>query len=234
MLYEIEQLNSITKKSDFFSLFEEILQSCGVNKYAYVYTSLSLGQVSDIYIFGNYDRAWVDIYKDEKYYRADPVMLLSSRSSLPFFWGDIPAHVKSKSEIFELAQDYGIEKGYSIPMHNPGCSFGSLHLSVGRSDTDFEARISQNCLLLRLLSIMAHNYFSQDVQQFNTVRLSSREKECLLWVSQEKTYWETAAILGVSERTIKFHMNNMAKKLNAANAKQLIAKALAMNLLIED
>ncbi|MBA2781275.1 helix-turn-helix transcriptional regulator [Billgrantia kenyensis] len=234
MFNDIEnQLKEITNKAEFFSTFEKILQSCGVSKYAYVYTPLSLDQVSDIYIFGNYDHAWVGIYKGEKYYRIDPVMLLSSRTPFPFFWKDIPMNIKGKSDIFEMAQDYGIGKGYSIPMHDPGFSFGSLHLSVDRNDTNFEMRISQNCLLLRLLSIMVHSYFSQDVKQYNSICLSSREKECLFWVSQGKTYWETAIILGVTERTIKFHMSNMAKKLNVANAKQLIAKALAMNLLAE-
>ncbi|MBZ0331368.1 LuxR family transcriptional regulator [Halomonas sp. ANAO-440] len=234
MIGDIEkQLKEVTSKAEFVACFEESLLSCGIERYAYVYTPLSPGQVSDVYILGNYDDSWVRIYKSNKFYRTDPVMLLSSRSSLPFFWTDIPTKIKKESDIFDLAHDYGIGKGYSIPMHDPGCSFGSLHFSTDLNDATFESRILHNCYLLRLLSIMAHNYFSQDTKPLNGINFSEREKECLFWVSQGKTYWETAAILGITERTIKFHMNNMAKKLDVANAKQLIAKALAMNLLSE-
>ncbi|MBY3123131.1 helix-turn-helix domain-containing protein [Rhizobium laguerreae] len=35
--------------------------------------------------------------------------------------------------------------------------------------------------------------------------LSPREKECLLWIAQGKTSWETAVIMGISENTVAFH-----------------------------
>lgn len=47
--------------------------------------------------------------------------------------------------------------------------------------------------------------------------LTRRERECLLWVSAGKTAWETAQILGRSQRTIEFHLANAVSKLNASN-----------------
>ncbi|WP_204269529.1 helix-turn-helix domain-containing protein, partial [Citrobacter freundii] len=36
--------------------------------------------------------------------------------------------------------------------------------------------------------------------------LSERELECLRWVSLGKTAWETATIMGRSQRTVEFHL----------------------------
>jgi DNA-binding CsgD family transcriptional regulator len=62
-------------------------------------------------------------------------------------------------------------------------------------------------------------------------KLSERELECLEWVSLGKTSWETALILGVSERTINFHLLNAARKLNVYGRQAAIAIALRQNLL---
>ena len=62
-------------------------------------------------------------------------------------------------------------------------------------------------------------------------KLSERELECLEWVSFGKTSWETALILGVSERTINFHLLNAAKKLNVYGRQAAVALALRQNLL---
>ncbi|MEI7569139.1 MAG: helix-turn-helix domain-containing protein [Alcaligenaceae bacterium] len=61
--------------------------------------------------------------------------------------------------------------------------------------------------------------------------LSERELECLEWVSFGKTSWETALILGVSERTINFHLINACRKLNVYGRQAAVALALRQNLL---
>ena len=62
-------------------------------------------------------------------------------------------------------------------------------------------------------------------------KLSERELECLEWVSFGKTSWETAMILGVSERTINFHLLNACRKLNVYGRQAAVALALRQNLL---
>jgi DNA-binding CsgD family transcriptional regulator len=62
-------------------------------------------------------------------------------------------------------------------------------------------------------------------------KLSERELECLEWVSFGKTSWETALILGVSERTINFHLLNASRKLNVYGRQAAVALALRQNLL---
>lgn len=232
MLKLIERkIKGIESKDEFIVRIEEVLLLCGVEKFSYVYIPLSLSEVSEVYIFGNYDKSWVDIYKKERFYRKDPVILESSKSSSPFFWDKVPDKIKKDSKIFDLAHDYGIEKGFSIPVHEPGSGFGSIHIPAELKDMNFESRIKKSIYALRLLSVMAHHYLFEEAMSGCHISFSKREEECLYWVSQGKTYIETAVIMGITERTVKFHINSMANKLNVVNAKQLIAKAMAMNLM---
>jgi len=62
-------------------------------------------------------------------------------------------------------------------------------------------------------------------------RLSARELECLRWASVGKTGGETAQILGVSERTVNFHLGNAFAKLNVNNKQAAVAQAILQGLL---
>ncbi len=46
-----------------------------------------------------------------------------------------------------------------------------------------------------------------------TQPLSPREREVLQWCAQGKTSWEIALILGITERTVNFHIYQAADKL---------------------
>ena len=61
--------------------------------------------------------------------------------------------------------------------------------------------------------------------------LSGREVQCLEWVSRGKTSWETATILGLSERTVNFHLLNACRKLNVYGRQAGVAQAMRMGLL---
>jgi DNA-binding CsgD family transcriptional regulator len=57
-------------------------------------------------------------------------------------------------------------------------------------------------------------------------RLSDREREILQWVAEGKSNWDVSAILNISERTVKFHVGSIMKKLNAVNRTHAVAIAM--------
>jgi LuxR family transcriptional regulator, quorum-sensing system regulator CviR len=61
--------------------------------------------------------------------------------------------------------------------------------------------------------------------------LTTNELEVLKWLKEGKTSWETASILNRSERVVKFHIDNILKKLSAMNRTHAVAIALENNLL---
>jgi DNA-binding CsgD family transcriptional regulator len=61
--------------------------------------------------------------------------------------------------------------------------------------------------------------------------LSPRELTVLLWMKEGKTNWEIARILGVSERTVRFHAGSIFGKLDVTSRTQAVARALEAGLI---
>ena len=57
------------------------------------------------------------------------------------------------------------------------------------------------------------------------VQLNDREVETLTWVARGKTSAEIAQILGLTKRTVDFHIDNARTKLSAATRTQAVIKA---------
>lgn len=60
-------------------------------------------------------------------------------------------------------------------------------------------------------------------------RLTSQEKKCLLLASKGKEIKEMACILGLSQRTIKYHRANIIRKLEVSNLTAAVAIAVRYN-----
>jgi LuxR family quorum-sensing system transcriptional regulator SinR len=63
------------------------------------------------------------------------------------------------------------------------------------------------------------------------VEISAREREVLCWAQQGKTYWEIGCILGISERTVKFHFARIKVMLDVVSTAHAIAKAMRAGLI---
>lgn len=62
-------------------------------------------------------------------------------------------------------------------------------------------------------------------------RLTDRELEVLQWTAAGKTSSETGAILGITTRTVNFHVTRIFDKLDAVNKTQAVVKATKLHLL---
>ena len=63
------------------------------------------------------------------------------------------------------------------------------------------------------------------------VRLTDRERDCLALVADGKTDWEISVILGVSEATARFHVDNGRRKLGAVSRAQAVARLVNQRLI---
>jgi len=61
--------------------------------------------------------------------------------------------------------------------------------------------------------------------------LTSRELTCLRWAAIGKTSWEMGVILGLTERTVNFHIHNACKKLQVHGRQAAITAAFQAGLL---
>lgn len=89
---------------------------------------------------------------------------------------------------------------------------------------------------LRECRILA-NYFHGHVLRMHghdaehEILVSARELDCLKWTAAGKTALEASIILGISERTVRFHLNAAREKLGCVTTTQAVAKAIVTQLI---
>ncbi|HEX2520404.1 MAG TPA: helix-turn-helix domain-containing protein [Castellaniella sp.] len=64
--------------------------------------------------------------------------------------------------------------------------------------------------------------------------LTKREHDCLYWAAHGKTSWEIGQILGISERTVNFHIANTCDKLAVRTRQAAITAAIRGDLLFTE
>jgi DNA-binding CsgD family transcriptional regulator len=106
---------------------------------------------------------------------------------------------------------------------------------IGASGRPDELK-SKARLLLREVRILA-DYFHSHLLRISghnseeRILISARELDCLKWTAAGKTAWEASVILGISERTVRFHLNAAREKLRCATTTQAVAKAVGSGLI---
>ncbi len=64
-----------------------------------------------------------------------------------------------------------------------------------------------------------------------TIALNEREVEVLTWVARGKTSADIAQIIGLTKRTVDFHIDNAREKLGAATRTEAVVKAASGKLI---
>jgi DNA-binding CsgD family transcriptional regulator len=68
------------------------------------------------------------------------------------------------------------------------------------------------------------------VSRENKIALSPKEREILGWMKDGKNTQDIAVLLGITERTVKFHISNIMKKLDAMSRTHAVAIAIEKGL----
>lgn len=173
-------------------------------------------------VFATAGRAPVEAFDRERPFVQHPLTLHARQTDKPFliswlrkergtsaddWWKSLPPHLRN-----------GSGDGVVVPVHDAG------HLAwfvgfFGRAPDLSERTV----LTLGAAAYAAYDRFRQllDVNHDGSP-LTARESECLSWAAQGKTDRETARILGISPRTVRFHIDNAKKKLGVATRIQAV------------
>ena len=84
--------------------------------------------------------------------------------------------------------------------------------------------------ILEEFARMGRQLESNSAQVEETVDLTARHREILTLIAQGMTYEEMGKTLGLTERTIRYHMGEIIQRLHVENRSQVIAYAARMGL----
>jgi DNA-binding CsgD family transcriptional regulator len=180
----------------------------------------------------SYPDEWVRLYMEKNFAPMDAVVQEHFSSFKPFCWKEIYSQRKQSDTILSITRDMCISDGYSHGVQSAiGARAGSL-FSFSNDKMPNEERI--NCILEYVVPHL-HQAFMRVVNvsgsTHTAVVLSPREKEVLEWLKCGKSSWDISVILGVSERTVNFHVYNMMNKLGATNRTQIVSIAVHLGLI---
>jgi DNA-binding CsgD family transcriptional regulator len=188
-------------------------------------------------IISGYRKEWWDYYNEQEYLKVDPVVDYCANHTLPLQWHNLNAQILEKKIVRQLmneATEFGLNSGLSLPVHTPDGEFAMLTFTSEEKPREFGALMQEITPLMMYFAYHMHESVMNIFRETNTyklVELTDREKECLLWAAEGKTSHETADIIRISESTVRFHLNNAARKLDVYSKSHAVAKAICSGLI---
>lgn len=220
-------LDAITKEMgfDYFALIHHV----DLSGYSEALTHMEEGELVAL---GTYPESWIEQYIADNIVANDPVLLASHRTNVGFCWSDIPTLIpvtEAHREIRERTVMAGIDDGFTVPAHVPGEANGSCNFAVATA----RALPHDNLKMAQLVGgfafqaarAMVFNAFPQAKRAIKGP-LTQRQLECVLYAAKGKSDWEIGQILGISQGTVKRHIEDARAHYEVGSRMQVVMRAL--------
>ncbi|EBZ5134516.1 autoinducer binding domain-containing protein [Salmonella enterica] len=197
----------------------EILEAYLNKIYVKKYSIIIMNALKDVCIISNLPNEWEHDFIKRKLHLNSEIMLKAKNKITPFKW--VAQNMENENIKF-LSKKYDIHCGISFII-KISHDFIILTLYFDEDDNHFLRLYNENKkeILFDILSIFENNYNSEVGCSFTL-----REIEVLNLLKIGKTYFEIAIILGIKERTVRFHISNILTKLDVTSVRYAIFKAV--------
>jgi DNA-binding CsgD family transcriptional regulator len=125
-------------------------------------------------------------------------------------------------EVVQRARDFGIENGFVVPIPGPAGNVGNVWM--GGHNIEIPDCHKPSLHLMALYAFAQVQRLTGKVRQ--TGMLSNREREILTWIAAGRSVAEISELLGLSGRTIEWHVQRSIEKLGARTRTNAVAIAL--------
>lgn len=222
------------------------MKSLGFDLVVYGYGGVGTdGPEIKVETLSNFPAAYQDRYRQERYHLDDPVVhhcvgslspLRVGRDALPLWPGQGRGLTAIQRRIVNEAADCGMAVGVAVPLRSPGrYPLGGMSLSNAMRPAEFERFLAEWGQVAHLAALYAHTRLQMQLQvhepTVSGVILSSRERECLLWIARGLSSRETAQRINLSAKTVDFHIAKVMAKLGGATRGHAVARAITLGLL---
>lgn len=225
----IAQFDRASDERTIVALLRKLTRQMGFDYFRLALVFPNTIQRPDVIIFNGCPLAWVDAYTQANFFAIDPVVQRGMVQSTPILWADLMEEgicdVQSLA-VMTLAQEAGLRDGITFPWHGANGHVGLFSL------ISCEPRSGQQWLAATPFLTWLSMHIFEAVARVCLVGLSPhdalslRELEVCRWAAEGKQVSDIAQILGITPRTVTFHLNNVVTKLGASSKCQAISWAL--------
>jgi DNA-binding CsgD family transcriptional regulator len=178
----------------------------------------------------SFSQLWLFQYWKNRYGEVDPVLHALVRSRKAQVWSQVYAGVKSEreKEFVKSAASFGLSDGVTVGSPDPSCGVVSFFAFAGGEPALHKRYVGfLNYLGQHLhLALLRSSSKTSCSNSKCVTALSPREVTVLNWIKNGKTNWEIAQITGVTERTIRFHVESIFSKLDVTSRSHAVAVAV--------
>ncbi len=234
-----QQLIDVGLSDDFAGFERRLVSTAQALGFPIISGVLMRGRLNDadvqITSLGNTPEGYLEVAKDLGEARRDPVMARLMEQSVPVVYDQSTYVAANAGEVWEAQAPYGYKTGIAVKLHLPGDKHFLLGVDRDEPLPGSSAQLMQMVAGLQLLAAhaitAADRLLSAKITQGSLPKLTRRELDVLSWTSQGKTAWEVSVILGMSEKTVNFHLGNAMRKLEVTSKHQAVLKCVAAGIL---
>jgi DNA-binding CsgD family transcriptional regulator len=176
---------------------------------------------------------WIDTYISNSYAHIDPVLKRAHVLKHAFQWDFTREDYihNEQHKFIESAMDFGLQSGVTCSLPVPNKTTQQIIVgTLGNVDTS-RYGVAKNALTVLLPVFQLSFDIAKEGDASDQPRFTNMEHKVLVWASKGKGVWEISTLLNISQSTVKFHLQNVYKKLNVNNRTYAITKAVKFGLL---
>lgn len=170
-------------------------------------------------IFSTHEQGEIEAFDRDRPFLLHPFTQQARKSQNIFIMSQVREAAGAKSEEL-MPPSLRDSDGFIIPVHDRG----RLVWIAGFAGQKPELSAASHAVMAA--AVHAGYSLFNHLCEGNIKRspLTTREAECLHWISQGKTDAEVGRILQISSRTVRFHIGNAKRKLGVASRIQAVTK----------
>ncbi|MGL5387660.1 MAG: LuxR C-terminal-related transcriptional regulator [Serratia sp. (in: enterobacteria)] len=202
------------------AFFDAYVSDIGVGYYSVVVVST----FHNNRVYSNLPRSWEEDFLCNKLDVNSEIVLKAKDKVIPFIWysKDInTAHVQS------MSIKYGIKMGATFIV-NINSNLVLFNIYLDNCEQDFIDFFQANKIKIQYDIL---TFFESINSHDDAINFTLREKEVLNLLKLGKTYEIIGDALEISERTVRFHVDNILCRLEVSTVKYAIFKAAKLGLI---
>jgi LuxR family transcriptional activator of conjugal transfer of Ti plasmids len=229
----VDGLHSSAGEAEFGRVGQRVAESMGFRYFAY----LGFGEADPVLI-SSYPKRWSEHYFAEGYDEVDPVVAFARSGRSTMQWtreGARQFPLRAQKRLFDDADEFGIRHGVSVAIAGGFDRFAAFTFAVDEVTSAHGRMVAEANDIVQLIGLTFHAHADAKLG-LRSLRgqaslLTQRERECLAWAARGRSMGDTAKIMRVTPRVVKFHLDNARANLGAETLPQAVAIALRQRII---
>jgi LuxR family transcriptional activator of conjugal transfer of Ti plasmids len=230
------RLKNAQGMEDLREAMAQVIVGMSIGGFIYLCRPTSYTQASGFISISSFPESWINRFAKDEPDSINTFFECAANSLLPFFWrkpGGLCLAEGSPDRLLEVSS-VRIHYGWTVPVHDVTGRTAAMSFTSSESFDAFSKKIDSCKVELHVMAIYFHEHVRKTAPLLTrplAPRLTPREIQCLEWAAQGKSRTTIAQIIGLSPRTIKFHLENAQRKLNVAHTTQAVLRASVLGLI---